>query len=875
MLSWNNSLQGMERSTGMSGALCVMILCIVLIGLFVDRDRSLDAAKAEAQGVANTLVGNLEDRLDSAAFVLFESVRLAQQSPMPQNTLSSIAPPSQQIDFVTSINPWIDRLEVDRAGQRLLVAQKRDSLGPGWIARGEAIPLTDVISVFRPVRTSPGKLYLPVSYRPDDGSGIVGTADAEARAMIDISDIGEIVRGSISNAMPITAVIHQQSGQPILAYPFDLAGNRPSQGARLERYFRIPYARSNGPFKILPAENYIGASSEQWEWGYSVAVALPKDALMSAWTRRALVSTSLALVACSIILLFSLRNQDADRRNGNGIGYHPNSANPLSQLGEKLIPRARETTANPPATGGEDERFRALVEASQEAIEIIDLESRILYTNPARARMFDDVSETLGRMPLEQRLTRDSRKMWHDEMLPALERGESWEGFLDARATDGQFITLRMHADLVDRPEVGTPVILCLMRDATDERVLKEGLQREKARAEAANKAKSDFLAAMSHELRTPLNAILGFGQLLQLNMDGKLAPKQADHVGQIMTAGRNLLRLIDDILDMSKIEAGQIDIRLEKAKVNRLLEDGISVLRPMAEKFGVNLSIRNETDPAEAVLVDPARFQQVFANLGTNAIKYNRPNDPKLTIHVQRVNGNVRFSFIDTGIGIPNDRLDKLFEPFERLGVEKTNIEGTGIGLAITRKLVEVMNGDLQVVSRAGQGSHFWFDIPRAEAENIGSTSSKSADIVRISQAQASGHADKTRILYIEDNASNQRLVCDWMEDHAEYAIMTATTAETGIELARRERPNIVLMDVGLPGISGIEAMTAWKRDPILSTIPVIGLSAAARAEDIATGRAAGFADYITKPFDMDTLLTAIKTIHTGAQTQIRRGQS
>ncbi|WP_152415220.1 PAS domain S-box protein [Caenispirillum salinarum] len=386
--------------------------------------------------------------------------------------------------------------------------------------------------------------------------------------------------------------------------------------------------------------------------------------------------------------------------------------------------------------------------------------------------------------------------------------------------------------------------------DVTDLRVA----QRE---ADAANQAKSAFLSSMSHELRTPLNAVLGFAQLLEVSRKDPLSEKQQSHVKQILKGGQHLLDLINEVLDLARIEAGKMTLSIEDIDAADVLGECLPLAETLADKRAITIRV-DVTDPAPRVRADFTRFKQVLLNLLSNAVKYNRESGRIIvTVAVDLAKKTARFSVADTGQGIPPEHMDGLFEPFNRLGAEATEVEGTGIGLTLTRELVERMDGAIGVESTVGKGSTFWVEVPLAENCPAGAAAAREAQ--RAAQALEAGEGALLDVLYVEDNPANMRLMEEVMEDFGTVQLQTAHTAELGLEMIACDRPDLVIMDINLPGIDGIEAVRRLRADPATAELPVIGLSANATAASIQKGLDAGFNAYLTKPVVIPELMGAI----------------
>ncbi|MDN2712909.1 ATP-binding protein [Janthinobacterium sp. SUN118] len=375
-------------------------------------------------------------------------------------------------------------------------------------------------------------------------------------------------------------------------------------------------------------------------------------------------------------------------------------------------------------------------------------------------------------------------------------------------------------------------------------------LKKARQVAEKANRAKSEFLSSMSHELRTPLNAVLGFAQLMASDVPPPTVPQQRS-IEQILKGGWYLLRLINEILDLAMIESGKVTLSQEAMSLLDVLQDCQAMIAPQAEKRGIRMQFPR-CGQAFYVHADRTRVKQVMVNLLSNAIKYNHSGGT-VTVECSRNGDKVRVSVRDSGAGLDAGQVAQLFQPFNRLGQENSTEEGTGIGLVVTKQLVELMGGAIGVDSTVGVGTTFWFELAASTAPSL-----VLGDGDALPQVQEPQESQRT-LLYVEDNPANLALVEQLIARRSDLKLLTAIDAHLGIDLARTYQPDVILMDINLPGISGYGALHILHDDPLTSHIPVMALSANAVPRDIEKGLEAGFFRYLTKPIKVVEFMDAL----------------
>lgn len=495
------------------------------------------------------------------------------------------------------------------------------------------------------------------------------------------------------------------------------------------------------------------------------------------------------------------------------------------------------------------EKSRAIFDAAVDSIVVLDENLKVIEASPSNETFFSfSREETEGRQAMDFIHPEDRAGV-----LEAIEHGFAENEIVRVRfrglRTDGRWVNIESRGRAL-RDAVGNPTgAVMISRDVTESVEAEAALEVAKEEAERANLAKSEFMSRMSHELRTPLNSVLGFAQILQMEMSSS---EELEMIGYIVKSGGYLLELINEVLDISRVESGSIAVELEVVSSAELIRQCVEMVTAQALEFGV--AIIDNCDGDYYVRADFQRLKQVVVNLLSNAIKYNYVGGT-VTLDCGDVEGRMRLSVTDTGPGVAPQLHDRLFAPFDRLDAESRGIEGTGLGLALSKGLMEAIGGSLGVESTPGTGSTFWLELPIAST--VPSTRESKSNEEQLDSSV--GDATSATLLYIEDNIGNVRLIERLLLHRPNVRLLSSLQGSLGVELAQQHRPDLILLDVHLPDLPGLDVLERLRRDERTSSIPVIMLSADASQEQIRRFNDAGAKDYLTKPLDLEYFLTLL----------------
>ena len=513
-----------------------------------------------------------------------------------------------------------------------------------------------------------------------------------------------------------------------------------------------------------------------------------------------------------------------------------------------------------------DQQFytRSLIESNIDALMTTDPSGIITDVNKQMEALTGCTRDELIGAPFKNYFTDPERAEAAIKQVLSEKKVTNYE--LTARARGGKQTVVSYNATTFYDRDRTLQGVFAAARDVTernrlDQVLLEKNVELESAKsvAEQANLAKSDFLSSMSHELRSPLNAILGFAQLMESDSQSP-TPSQKESIAQILVAGWHLLNLINEILDLAVIEAGTVSLSGESVSLDEVMLECRAMMEPQAQQRGISMTFPEFDNPC-FVSSDRTRLKQILINLLSNAIKYNKAQGTVVVDYTVIAPDRIRINITDTGAGLRPEKLAQLFQPFNRLGQEAGGEEGTGIGLVVTKRLVELMGGAIGVDSTVGTGSVFWIELISAAPPQLAVEGGEAAAYAPLHVP----HGARLRtLLCVEDNPANLKLVEELIARRPDLRLLTAVNGTLGIELARASQPEMILMDVNLPDISGIEAMKILREDPVTAHIPIVALSANAMPRDIRKGLEAGFFRYLTKPIKvnefMDTLRMALE---------------
>jgi len=516
-----------------------------------------------------------------------------------------------------------------------------------------------------------------------------------------------------------------------------------------------------------------------------------------------------------------------------------------------------------------ESEYRRVALDQHAIVSLMDTEGNITFVNDKFCHTTGYTREELIGQNIRMIKSVHHSAEYYKELWRVISQGDIWRNEMCKIRKSGELLWL----DTTIVPfveEDGKPSKYgSLSTDITDLKLAQQALMQAKIDAEDANRAKSQFLSSMSHELRTPMNAIMGFSQLLQMDKSSVLSPEQLDNAEEIHRAGHHLLELINEVLDLSKIEAGRIDLTIEPVDIALALMESVSLIVPLAKKRGIKMNFRfnGKNMPLESLseiklvaMADNTRIKQVLLNLLSNGVKYNNEKGD-LTISLDAVGDNaLRIAITDTGNGLSIEQQEQLFTAFNRLGAERTEIEGTGVGLVITKKIVELMGGVIGVESKSGHGSTFWIELNNsAPAKN---PKADTPNNVEATTHSAQGGDGQYSVLYVEDNPANLRMVTQLLKRRPNIRMWSAHEPLLGLELALEHCPDLILLDINLPGLDGYEVLDRLRQQPKTSQIPVLAVSANAMPSDIEKGLKAGFEAYLAKPIDVNDLLQVVDDI-------------
>ncbi len=598
-----------------------------------------------------------------------------------------------------------------------------------------------------------------------------------------------------------------------------------------------PPGCDTAPAAVHEFQRPISFAGRPWRLRISTAVTdYVEGSHVNAW-----LFSSVGLLSTALLAVLLLVVTGRTRRIESAVAQR------TAELEREMAERARTEQA----LRESEQRLRNILDHAPIGIVYADLASRVREANPRLRDMLGHTLESLSGKSLAE-LTPEEDRAGDAEVLAQLLRGDASSVRRRKRLLrrDGQAVWVQMILSVL-RDAAGQPQrLVAVVEDITEHLKLVEA-ERGRDLAESANRAKSEFLSRMSHELRTPLNAMLGFAQLLELDRQPALSEHQREWTAQIQHAGWHLLEMINDILDLSRIESGMIRLDTVAIDVAPLLRSCVSMVEPAAAQRGIQ--VREHIGPdARSVMGDPTRLKQVLVNLLSNAVKYNVPHGRVDLEALAAPGGMVEIRVTDTGMGLSKDQMAELFQPFNRLGREYSNIEGTGIGLVISRRLAELMGGQLLARSQPGQGSTFVLSLPAAAGRVDDDGGDGLIDPLSAPYRQRQVH-------YVEDNDTNAEVMRGILAQRPQITMTVSATGLDGLAAIRQTPPDLILLDMHLPDIDGLELLRHLKHDLRTADVPIIVVSADATPARINEAVAAGAAHYLTKPLNLGAFLALV----------------